>query len=607
MVDYYLKYLKYKNKYLKLVNIYGGSDKAEAEAEDESELQDSNSTSQVPLYGNINFPSTEVQQIITSNNAITKFITYNTIEQNLATLLNGRSITTFPAYADLNNMFKISLGNKVCSFADLVGNMFTNYLSPENLGNEEKDKTRYFYNNNEYKNINEISSLLKKAYGKLDEIYFTYNISINNNIFPTFADLINSILNNQTEFKVYNSKGENINIYTIIYNNNPAFTKIITQLKDNNSILQNKSLRLPLVLGRIIDAITTNSIAAVEEISQCLFIPFNYNNSEPLTLLEHINNKFPDISYCCIINPDYKGPYINKYIMNDDNTPVNITYWGGAALFIPCNYFTNITLEENVYYVLTITNTKNTDTRHSTYNFTYSDINNNISKISLKMHFNPSFLNYLLMSVIMVDTPTHNMHIEKKEIRKPSYRTIMTIYHPMTNTYIISGHFESDSNDTKNQDLKKNLFNKIKALITERMLITKKHENTLKYYIIGDFNYEGKQIKSQFTEPNYKIHYNNLDYNFTSYEDINTNTNTIKPKLIDYLITNPHVDELVIPIKNSISYNLLSQTGTDHKMVSFYVIPNGSKLLNENINIYISHDSTYTDWPIDLKIKYQNK
>ena len=677
MVDYYLKYLKYKNKYLKLVNIYGGSDEAEAELQesnsrsrasylddDEPELQDPNSASQVPdsasqvpYYGYIviqeNTPHIGLNSKIKSyinelldnylnnnrtsdlNDCITKFITYNTLEQNMATLFNGRSITTVPSYQELNSMFEIydCTKKKYVPLSEVINYLFNFYRSPNGLSNTDKNITRAFYNNEIVASIqhsSKIFNLFLKYHNHIINNYNKdnkqYNVIIANIIniedwlinfakyYYTINDLITilkNILENNSEFKI---KGIDNN-YNIIdkYKLSKSNTKknnilinydlIINNLKLANDIIVNTEKRLALVLGRLLDAITPNSIVAVEEISQCLFTHFMYKGQLG-TLLDHFNNIGP---YCCVINPDHDKQADNYtgtkgYINYNDYLANDKTYWGGSSLFIPCNYFNGIILTQHIYYVLTID--KNPcETSHDNINF----------------HFNPKFNDLIMEALDTTDT------IVYKNKTYTSKRTLMYINYTNNTSpeIIISGHLETDSVEPvkptdPTQNFKVRAFKKIKDLI-------KKITRDTKLYVMGDFNYEFKNIKNIFND--LQVLTNNYDdENLTSYEQIELDTSgkfTIKQKNIDYLITN-NITEIIKPIFNKISYNIISNTGTDHKMVSFIKInianfvnklidniPESSephnKILIEsyikNLILSIEDDSTYKSFPNTIKLK----
>ena len=655
MVNYYEKYLKYKNKYLKLVdNIYGGSSNAAKNVvrnimnsavtgatnnalqkkkanllatnivtnaindytSKYTNLFPSNDTGSVQVhktqYGIEQYNNKKLKKYIENNtNTITKFITYNTLEQNMATLLNGRSITTYHRYDELDKMFNIKLKTTTIPLFKLVTEIFEIYRSPTNINltNEHKDLCRQFYN----------SCRMITTYPPCDELYTSvlailsteYSHVVDMDVInkcPTFMDLIDtlsSIINTKEgTFNTYKlSNGQNIiNTYNITCKlcNQVTFNNIISELLDANSKIQNKSIRLPLVLGRLLKSINDRSIVAVEEFSQCLFIPFSYNDTV-MTLLDHINNQ-QSTKYCCIINPDYNDD-INTYFFTN-----NITFCGGSALFIPCNYFTE--LLKPIYYVL-LSNTRVSehlieyDNSSSTYDnnpitrtFSFIDINNNMSTTDILLHCNPQFKS-LKMSVI------HPPSILGKH-GKPTNRTIILLHDTTTNKLIVTGHHESDSNDTYNNDIKKYFINQIIEYIN--------NYDIQQFYIIGDFNFDMNKLSKHIS--NNKFQFNtsiNLnikpDKPFTSYESLDPNASKIEIKLIDYLITNNNARELIIPINNEISYDIISQTGTDHKMVSYYVLDyNGSvdytNLLAQSKKISIEHDSTIMQWPPTIIEKY---
>ena len=192
---------------------------------------------------------------------------------------------------------------------------------------------------------------------------------------------------------------------------------------------------------------------------------------------------------------------------------------------------------------------------------------------------------------------------------------------------IISGHFETDSVEPKLDNLKETYqYFKIQAFkkITEEILSKKPKF----FYIIGDFNFEFDNIvtvkdevlkKLIFPSDLYLFNTNTYDeMPFTSYEEVTKSD--VKQKNIDYLITKKGVNEIILPIYNNISYNIISKTGTDHKLVSFIKI-DLNKFINAFNNIsdtstinniidylYILQlwnvdDSTNADFPSNIQIK----
>ena len=601
--NYYLKYLKYKNKYLKLSNMHmhGGADNDDDNDDDNAQL--SNETESVPtdehmsVYGIIR--SIDTENIIIHNllkylnnlnydipcikdldTCITKFITYNTLEHNLASLYTGRSSTTCNNdYNILNNMFTITcVQNKdKCEYRkkgkldnitleNIFDDLFENYRGGEKkLSNSQKDKMRTMYY------TQKISEFNKDLVAELNNIDRKFNSK--SPTYLDFMDLLKQLIENNDDTPL--TLTSNKHTYTINKTNLANindFNETFTFIKNANNNLQNKNWRLPLVLGRIIDASTTNSIIAVEELSQCRFDSFTYNNHTG-DLLSHLNNKHNN-NYCCIINPDIIATD-TTFILND------MAYWGGSCLYIPCNYFKDISLGYNTYYVLLDS---------QMYNINFSAINKFIENNN-NFIFNPIFSENLVMSVL---SPKNNC-------AKKSNRTVITIYCKNTHELIISGHFETDSNEPEINNIvtithKIDLFNQIHDTILMRKKITP----NLNFYIIGDFNIDfdfdfesstNLKLKGQLIFKDnlqYKIMNNNYnDEKFTSYEGvkkIDDNQYNIDKKNIDYLITNTNnLDNIIIPIKNRISFNIIVHTGTDHKFVSFI------KINKEQLNIYINN------------------
>ena len=432
MVNYYEKYLKYKNKYLKLVNnIYGGSSNSSSSNNSMYGKIIIRNLIDKPQYTEFNTSLVNYLNNYELNNVldscITKFITYNTLEQNMATLFNGRSITTFPEYQELNKMFIITdtTTNMTVALSYVINNIFEKYRSPPNLNNDEKNLTRNFYNTNIITNItDEIKTLLKKAHTPKDEPEIDDTII---DTFYTFNDLIEKL----RELIIAQKNTFIINTYQIqyntYYNSNldivNYFNNIIDRLRNANEIIINSSNRLSLVLGRILYTITLNSIVAVEEISQCLFTKFYYNLAYA-TLLEHINIKTNN-KYCCIINPDHN---INHKSYNDYLND-NIQYWGGSSLFIPCNYFNDIILKYNTYYVLTTLDKKKLSTRN---------VENYNDYCKCTFIFNPYFNKWLSFNII--NTTGEKDYKDQKNINKTaiSKRTIIQIYNTKTNVWYLT-------------------------------------------------------------------------------------------------------------------------------------------------------------------------
>jgi hypothetical protein len=497
-----------------------------------------------------------------------KVITYNVLEQSLAVLLNGRSFGSSSFNEPINSTITFTKNNepKKIKLSDIIGQTYEVYRTPpDSLSRAERKaitkiffegsyKDLYIYFNDETIKkyiIKQTQTISNNELLSEEENY--YNRC---NYLLTFNDIIDNIQSNTNLDYIY--KNEIVNI-TFTLNDIESFNIIIELLKISNAEL-NLEKRLSKVFTSLIESIDRNTIIALQENSEEMFTEFTYNNKTQ-TLLNHLNEIG---NYCCIIGADS---------LETDVKYKDLYNYGGAAIFIPTDYFDNILLEKKNYIILY----KNVADEYLPSPEVLDEKNIIIVKPTLEL--------YDYMKTIM-GVERNSFLTETQRHTKGRTTICLKGLRLGVQELIISGHFESDSNEVKGTRYIKQLtFLRIHNEIEQFKLLYPGGQVIL----LGDFNSNPREICK--TLPNNFIRKENGTYEYTLAEITLISqpifTHDVKFKIskderykyttrdisdggkktIDWIGTTYNI----IPIDTELTEYPVEETGTDHKMVQCYI------------------------------------